>query len=308
MEPADTNLKHRSCFDLHAAGEGIDPLGEVAEQVVGWFLGKEERWENSPAIADCEREGANPLFWNYTMPEGYAGGRAPDFWPALSTRSTFDEEGDIASWTVEYDEPDATYEGRRWHTATNVSRLEDGGCRITTEASCYLTEGAIEELAPSMATPPFVRNILGLESCTASLNGLRIYPTAQRLSDDNVDDFLAQAANPNRAVPLVLFSTDARYGAAEYAKQLIRRCMGTANVYILDRSNLPLSHRVEELLGSQVEMGIPAVCHVLVGGKQAEAFGRADFASASPSECAYLLAREFIYQGEVPGTATAQQD
>ena len=34
MESAETNIKHRSCFDLHAASDDVDPLGEVAEQLV----------------------------------------------------------------------------------------------------------------------------------------------------------------------------------------------------------------------------------------------------------------------------------
>ena len=298
MESAETNIKHRSCFDLHAASNDVDPLGEVAEQLVGWFLGKEERWENSPAIADFEREGANPLFWDYAMPKDYTGGQSPDFWPALLTRSTADEEGSITSWTVEYDEPDATYEGRRWRTTARVERLDDGGCRFATESICYLTEGAPEELAAIMATPPFVRNILQLEGCTPSRNGVRLFAAPQRLDDDSFDDFATQVADPDRPLPLVLFSTDARYSATEYAKQLSRRSMGTANVYILDRKNFALSRRVEELLGSRVRIGIPAVCHVFVGGKPTEAFGREDFADVSPSECANLLAREFLYRGE----------
>lgn len=305
MESAETNLKHRSCFDLHAATSDVDPLGEVAEHLVGWFLGKEERWENSPAIADFEREGANPLFWDYAMPEGYTGGQSPDFWPALRTCSTADEDGDITSWTVEYDEPDTTYEGRRWRTTAHVQRLDDGGCRLTTESICYVTDGAPEELTAIMAVPPFVRSILQSENCTASCNGVRLYVTAQRLDDSNFEEFAAQVADPDRALPLVLFNTDARYGAAEYAKQLIRRAMGTANVYILDRSKLALSRRVEALLGSHTRIGIPAVCHVFVGGKPTEAFGREDFSDVSPSECANLLAREFLYRGEMPGTGQA---
>ena len=196
------------------------------------------------------------------MPKDYTGGQSPDFWPALFTRSTADEEGDITLWTVEYDEPDATYEGRRWRTTARVERLDDGGCRLATESICYLTEGAPEKLTAIMATPPFVRNILQLEGCTPSRNGLRLFAAPQRLDDDSFDDFATQVADPDRPLPLVLFSTDARYSATEYAKQLSRRSMGTANVYILDRKNFALSRRVEELLVSRVRIGIPAVCHV----------------------------------------------
>lgn len=302
--PFEPVVKHRSRFTLHPASNEVDTLGEVANVMVGWLLSKESRWEDSPAVADFEAQGG-PVFWDYSMPEDYAGGLQDDFWPALACASTTDETGDVTSWAMVYDEPDATYDGRRWHTHVYLERQADDSCTVMVESSCRLMVDDPAGIAPSLAATPFSQELLELEGCLAQAGSVRLLPNVGRLSADTFDAFAAEVADSGRAVPYVLFCTNGSYGTAEYAKQLSRRTPAMANVYILNHEDLDLWEKARPFLdpeGTAIEPEeVP--CRVYLPGGGVEEPGRALFAEFRPTSFASRIGREFLYAGEIPGVA-----
>ena len=304
MENDGLVVKHRSCFELHPTSGEVDTLGAVADLVVGWFLNKESRWDGSPAIADCEAQGG-PVFWDYSMPEDYAGGLQDDFWPALATASRSDESGDITAWVMEYDEPDATYEGRRWHTLVSLERLGDDSCRVGIESVCRSMDGDPEGVAPSLAALPFSRDLLELDGCVARVGATVLEPTVCRLTTEDFGDFVAQVTNPERTLPYVLFCTNRDFGTAEYAKQLARRAIAVANVYILNHEDADLWERAVPFLSSEGEPVTPeeVPCRIYLPGGETEDPDRILFREYRPSSLANRMGRAFVYTGEIPTVA-----
>lgn len=305
MENENLVVKHRSCFEIHPTSDEVDTLGSVADIVVGWFLNKESRWEGSPAIADLEAHGG-PVFWDYSMPEDYAGGLQDDFWPALATASQADEEGDITAWVMEYDEPDATYEGRRWHTLVSLQRLDDDGCRVGVESVCRSMEGDPDGVAASLAALPFSRDLVELEGCVAQVGTTRIEPGMHRLTAENFGDFVAQVADPERALPYVLFCTNRDFGTAEYAKQLARRTIAMANVYILNHEDTELWEVAAPFLSTGETPITPeeVPCRIYLPNGEVTEPDRNLFREYRPSSLANRMGRAFVYDGEIPTVAS----
>lgn len=307
MENENLVVKHRSCFEIHPLSDEIDTLGAVADLVVGWFLNKESRWEGSPAIADCEAQGG-PVFWDYSMPEEYAGGLQDDFWPALATASLADETGDITAWVMEYDEPDATYEGRRWHTLVSLERLADDSCRVGIESVCRSMEGDTEGVAPSLAALPFSRDLLELDGCATRVGATVLEPTVCRLTPETFGDFVAQVADPERAVPYVLFCTNREFGTAEYAKQLSRRAIAVSNVYLLNHEDQELWELAVPFLSGDGDPVTPedVPCRIYLPGGEVTDPDPALFREYRPSSLANRIGRAFVFAGEIPTVASVR--
>lgn len=304
MEHDGLVVKHRSSFEIHPLSSEVDTLGEAANLVVGWLLNKESRWDGSPAMADFEAQGG-PVFWDYSMPEDYAGGLQDDFWPALATASTADESGDVTSWVLEYDEPDATYEGRRWHTLVSLERLADDGCRIGVESTCRDTEGDPDGVAPSLAALPFSRDLLEIEGCRACVGTTPLEPAVVRLSAETFGAFAEQVADPERTLPYVLFCTNRDFGTAEYAKQLARRTIAVANVYIVNHEDPELWAVAQPFLSGE---GAPLTpeevpCRIYLANGAVEEPDRRLFREYRPSSFASRIGRAFLYGEAIPTVA-----
>lgn len=302
-----SSLKHRSSFDLYSTnGEG-DPFGAAADLVVGWLLQKEEHWDGSPIVADYERHGANPLFWNYAMPEGYQGGDyADDQWPALACASTTDDEGEVNAWVVEYDEPDTEHADRRWHTTIALERTQDDGCRVSTEVVCRRVEESDDPLPDIMAAPALIRSVLDLPWYVGKQGTTQLRTVPHKLSVQTFEYFVASLTDHERTVPLVLFCTGFNGKVPEHAKQLARRAIATANVYILDWSNDELRTKVQELFQRGTNAGEYACprssCRVYMpgidltdhnGSINHPSFNREALEAQRPSEFANTLAKGF---------------
>lgn len=302
LEPV---VKHRSCFVLRPISDGVDTLGEVANIVVGWFLSKESRWQDSPAIADFEEQGG-PIFWDYSTPSDYAGGLQDGFWPALACASRSDESGDITAWTMEYDEPDATYENRRWHTLVSLERLADDSCRVGIESNCRLTADDPVGIAPSLAALPFSRDLLELDGCLAQGGTVDLLPSVSRLTQDTLAAFEAEVADPGRTIPYVLFCTNDSYGTAEYAKQLARRTIAMANVYILNHDDLDLWEAARPFLDPERTALAPEdlPCRIYWPDGRIENPERQLFSDFKPTSLANRLGREFVFASEIPTVAS----
>lgn len=304
MEYDGLVVKHRSSFEIHPLSSEVDTLGEAANLVVGWLLNKESRWDGSPAMADFEAQGG-PVFWDYSMPEDYAGGLQDDFWPALATASTADESGDATSWVLEYDEPDATYEGRRWHTLVSLERLADDGCHIGVESTCRDTEGDPDGVAPSLAALPFSRDLLEIEGCRACVGSTPLEPTVARLTAETFGAFAEQVADPERILPLVVFCTNSTFGTAEYAKQLARRTIAVANVYIVNHEDPDLWAVAQPFLSGE---GAPLTpeevpCRIYLANGVVEEPELRLFREYRPSSFASRIGRAFLYSEAIPTVA-----
>lgn len=318
MSNTDVSLKHRSSFELYSTNEKGDPLGEAANLVVGWFLQKEERWDGSPIVADYKAHGANPLFWNYAMPEDYAGGPyEDDRWPAIACASETNDEGQIAWWVVEYDEPDANHDNRRWHSTVALERIENNGCRVSIEVTCRQPKNASEPMPDIMAAPALVRSILDLPWYVGKIGTTQLRTVPHKLSVQTFDYFASSLVDPERTVPLVLFCTGFSGSVPEHAKQLARRAIGTANVYILDWSNEELRAKEQALFARGTNAGEYACprssCRIYMPGINLEdhngslahpSYNREALDKLRASEFANTVARSFVPEQPVPTIAS----
>lgn len=319
---AYTILKHRAIFDLYAIKEDGDPFMAAAEQVVDWFVEKERRYDGSPIAEDFERGGAFPRALDYYMPEDYRGGDYDaDQWPALACASEHDERGILSAWIVEYDEPDAGHDDRRWHTTVRLERvLETGACRVAMQTTCRPLGEPTEPLPTTIAAPALLRTIIALPWFVAKVGPTQLQTVPNKLTVQTFDHFASALTDTERCIPLVLFCTGYDGKIPEQAKQLARRALGTANVYVLDWSNEPLRAKVEALFErgtaadqyacprSSCRMYMPGVDLTNPGASMShESWNREALQELRPSQFAERLARRFIPSEVVWGIAGAPE-
>ena len=307
---ADPNsrLRHRSSFEMHRAdGSGRDALQAVATVVVEWVLQKEASFNGSPVVEAVEEEGMFPLMWEFSTPGGYMGGDFDeDRWPALATDVRRDGAGEVACWVLEYDEPDANREMRRWHTTVCVERISADACRVSAQSMCRTYDEG-DELPETIATPSFVRSVAELAGFTAKVGPTPLAIVPVKLRCETFGQFSSALTDPARTLPLVLFSTGYDGKIPEQAKQLARRALGTANVYILDWSDEPLRDMLLELFARDTPAGQYACprssCRIYQPGidltnpnrsMSHESFTREVMAAQVPSKFAEGLAKRFI--------------
>ena len=319
---AYTILKHRAIFDLYAIKEDGDPFMAAAEQVVDWFVEKERRYDGSPIAEDFERRGAFPQALDYCMPEDYRGGDYDaDEWPALACASEYDERNVLVGWVVEYDEPDASHDDRRWHTTVRLERVaETGACHIAMQTTCRPLGEPSEPLPTTIAAPALLRTIIALPWFVAKVGPTQLQTVPNKLTVQTFDHFATALSDPERRIPLVLFCTGYDGKIPEQAKQLARRALGTANVYVLDWSNEPLRAKVEALFErgtaadqyacprSSCRMYMPGVDLTNPGASMShESWNREALQELRPSQFAERLARRFIPSEVVWGIAGAPE-
>ena len=306
----NSRLRHRSSFELtRAEGSLRDPLTSAAACVCDWVLSKESQYNGSPVLDDVEENGAFPMMWEYAMPEDYRGGDYDaDRWPALATATLRRaNDGAVRVWVLEYDEPDAKREERRWHTTVCLERISAESCRVSIQSMCRTLDEDDTELPETIAAPSFVRSLLDMPGFVAKKGTTPLAGAPIKLHTDTFDQFATSLTDPGREVPLVLFSTGYDGKVPEQAKQLARRALGIANVYILDWSDEPLR---EMLLGLFVrdepsgEYSCPrSSCRMYMPGVDLtdpnhsmghESFTREVMAAQLPSRFAESLARRLI--------------
>ena len=321
MSDSYTILKHRAIFDLYAIKEDGDPFMAAAEQVVAWFVEKEERYEGSPIAEDFARRGAFPQALDYHMPSDYDGGDYDaDEWPALACASERDEANVLTGWVVEYDEPDGPHDARRWHTIVRLSRTDAGACRVEMQTTCRPIAELAEPLPTTIAAPALLRTIIALPWFVAKVGPTQLQTVPNKLTVQTFDHFSAALTDAERRIPLVLFCTGYDGKIPEQAKQLARRALGTANVYVLDWSNEPLRAKLEALF----ERGTAAdqyacprnSCRMYMPGidltnpnasMSHESWNREALQELRPSQFAERLARRFIPSEVVWGIAGAPE-
>lgn len=317
MTNPHARLKHRSNFNLYSInGEG-DPFNAAAQLVIEWVVQKELAYGSSPVVDDLQKK-SFPKAWNYFMPEDYRGGDyEEDRWPALACMSWRDEEGNLERWIVEYDEPDASHDDRRWHTTVCLERGVNESCLVQIESVCRpLFEGG-EPLPETIAAPALVRNLIDLPWYVAKKGSTQLQTVPHKMSGQTFEHFKTALLNAERECPLVLFCTGYDGKIPEAAKQLARRALGTANVYVLDFSNDELREKVQELF----KRGTPAgeyncprsSCRMYLPGidltdhnksMSHESWNREMLQAIHPSKFAETLARRFIPNTPVPTIAS----
>ncbi len=311
MSEAYSVLKHRSSFDIHSLKEDGDPFMAVASTVITWVLQKEDGYTGSPVLDDLGGYSPFPRCWDYSMPESYAGGDYnEDRWPALACAAESDEEGLVTRWVVEYDEPDANHDDRRWHTVVCLERNEDDSCHVSLQSVCRPLENCAEPLPETIASPALVKAIVDLPWYVAKVGPTQLQTVPNKLSVQTFEHFKDSLLDPERKVPLVLFCTGYDGKVPEQAKQLARRALGYANVYIVDWSNEELRTKEQELFARGTSAGEYACpkssCRLYMPGvdltnphasRSHESWNREALAELHPSVFAERLARRLL-----PGT------
>lgn len=305
----NARLRHRSSFELvRAEGSLRDPLSSAAGLVCEWVLSKESQYNGSPVIDDVEERGMLPMMWDYAMPEDYDGGDYDDDrWPALACASVRDFDGVVQAWVLEYDEPDANREERRWHTTVCLERIDSESCRVSIQSMCRTLDEGDDELPETIAAPSFVRGLIDLAGFTAKKGTTPLVCAPIKLRTQTFDQFASALVDPGREVPLVLFSTGYDGKVPEQAKQLARRALGIADVYILDWSDEPLRDMLLALFVRDEPSGQYACprssCRMYMPGVDLtdpnhsmghESFTREVMAAQLPSRFAESLARRLI--------------
>lgn len=304
----DISLRYRTLFDLHPIREEGDAFGAACDMVAEWIIEKERQYTQSPIADDFEKRGAFPLAWSYSSPEGYHGGAYDeDRWPALACESRSDDDGNITCWIVEYDEPDLKHDDRRWHTTICLKLNNDDSCSVGVESICRLLNPGQEKLPEIVAAPSLVRMMLDIPWFVAKRNNTQLQTVPNKLSVQTFEHFSEALIDPHRTLPLVLFCTGYNGKVPEQAKQLARRAIGNANVYIIDWSNDELRQKEQELFKRGTPAGEYACpkssARMYVGGidltnpnrsRAHKSWDRAALEAQLPSQFAESLARRFL--------------
>lgn len=321
MTDAYSVLKHRSEFDLMSLKEDGDPFVTAAGLVVDWFVQKEQAYDGSPIVEDFDGRRVFPQAWDYAMPEDYCGGDfSADNWPALACASVRDDAGKVTRWVMEYDEPDARHDDRRWHTVVCLDRTSDEVCHVGVQSVCRPLGNCSEELPPTVAAPALVRAIVDLPWYVARAGSTQIQTVPNKLSPQTFEHFKDALVDPERKIPLVLFCTGYDGKMPEAAKQLARRALGTANVYVVDWSNDELRELVQNLFKRGTAAGEYACpkgsCRMYMPGidlenhnasMSHESWNREALAAIHPSQFAERLARRFLPSRPVTTIATMNE-
>lgn len=316
------SLRHRSTFDLHPLDEDGDAFLSAADVVVDWIVQKERRYGSSPVADDLGEGEAFPRAWEYSAPDHYRGGDFDeDRWPALASEAEHDDEGRVTRWILEYDEPDANHDDRRWHTVVCLQRVEGsegterGVCRISVQSACRLL-GRKGELPETIATPSLVRTLIALPGFEARVGTIALQTAPVKLDAESFERFAADLVDQKRKLPLVLFCTGYDGKIPEQAKQLARRSLGTANVYVLDWSNEGLRDGVQKLFERGTSAGEYACpknsCRMYLPhldlsnpnrSMSHKSWNRGEMQAVLPSKFAESLARRFLPSMPVPTIA-----
>lgn len=310
-------LKHRSNFDFYAIKDDGDPFMAAANLVVEWFVQKESQYEGSPIAADFSNGRHFPRGWNYSMPEDYEGGDYDDDrWPALACAAEKNDEGAVTTWTVEYDEPDANHDDRRWHTVIRLDRGMGEGdpCHIGMQTICRPLPNCTEQLPNTVAAPALLRDIVNMPWYVAKAGSTQLQTVPNKLSAQTFDHFAAALTDPGRKIPLVLFCTGYDGKMPEAAKQLARRALGTCNVYVVDWSNEELRNKELALFERGTAAGEyacpKASCRMYMPGVDLTdhnasmshlSWNREALAAVHPSQFAEQLARRFLSNTPIQG-------
>lgn len=311
-------LKHRSFFDLRPIQDDGDAFIAAARLVMDWVLQKEEEGYGSSPVVDDIGARPFPRAWCYSMPGDYLGGDyGADRWPALACDSARDADGDVVRWVMEYDEPDAGHDDRRWHTTVSLERGPEGSCRTAVQSMCRPLPSCTEPLPDTVAAPALVRSLVDLPWYVARAGSTQVQTVPNKLSPQTFEGFAASLTDPGRGLPLVLFCTGLDGKVPEQAKQLARRALGTCNVYVLDWSVTELREQEEDLF----RRGTPAdeyacpksSCRMYLPGvdltnpnasRSHRSWSREELAAVHPSVFAERLARRFMPNVPVPDIAS----
>ena len=232
--------------------------------MIDWLVQKELQYDGSPIVEDLDRRDPFPLAFDYHMPESYQGGDYnEDQWPAVACASQYDEDGALVRWIMEYDEPDAKHDDRRWHSTVCLERMggrsgdadgdevegstEPEACHVMMQTTCRPLANATEPLPDTIAAPALLRSFINLPWYVAKGGTTQLQTVPNKLSPQTFVHFSEALTDPGRKIPLVLFSTGYDGKIPEQAKQLARRALGNANVYVLDWSNEELREQVQTL-------------------------------------------------------------
>ncbi len=323
-------LKHRSSFDVRPIQQDGDPFMAVASLIVDWLVQKEDSYGGSPIAEDLGVDAPFPRAWDYRMPEDYYGGDYDlDRWPALCCASARGLDGEVDQWVVEYDEPDTSHDDRRWHSTICLQRVGGGegeeepssACRVSVQSVCRpLGEGAAP-LPETIATPALVRSIIDLPWYKSTIGPTQLQTVPNKLSAQTFASFAEALVDPQRRIPLVLFSTGSDGKVPEQAKQLARRAMGNANVYIADWSDEQIASQVETLFARGTAAGEYACprnsCRMYMPGvdltdhnasRSHQSWSRQEMAQLLPSKFAERLARRFIPSQPVKTVADLRRE
>lgn len=334
MSDAYVVLKHRAIFDLYSLREEGNPFMTAAELVIDWLVQKELQYDGSPIVEDLDRRDPFPLAFDYHMPENYQGGDYnEDQWPAVACASQYDEDGALVRWIMEYDEPDAKHDDRRWHSTVCLERMggrsggadgdeaegsaEPEACHVMMQTTCRPLANATEPLPDTIAAPALLRSFINLPWYVAKGGTTQLQTVPNKLSPQTFVHFSEALTDPGRKIPLVLFSTGYDGKIPEQAKQLARRALGNANVYVLDWSNEELREQVQTLFERGTSAGEYACprssCRMYMPGVDLsdphhsmshESWNREALEKLHPSQFAERLARRFLPSEVVPSIAS----
>ena len=120
---------------------------------------------------------------------------------------------------------------------------------------CRPLEGCAEPLPDTVAAPSLVRSLIELPWYEAKSGPAQLRAVPSKVSVQTFDDFAAELTDPTRTLPLVLFCTGYNGKMPEQAKQLARRALGVANVYVVDWSNDELRAKEQALFAKGTPAG-----------------------------------------------------
>ena len=177
------------------------------------------------------------------------------------------------------------------------------------ETTCRPTRELAEPLPETVAAPSLLRSIICLPWFASKVGPTLLQAVPNKVSAQSFDDFAQALTDPERTLPLVLFCTGYDGKMPEQAKQLARRALGLANVYVIDWSNDELREKEQALFERGTAAGMYVAGVDLTNhnaSRQHESWNRAALDAVRPSQFAETIARRLIANEKVPTIAMCE--
>lgn len=172
----------------------------------------------------------------FSYPEGWSGSGTTTASKAVCVDSV--EYDGTLCWAMELDEEDGSQWERRWHTRVGVSGGHDEA-EVNIQISYYTDRRAFREpRKPGPNVPRVLAELVGLEGCRTFIGGMQVCKKATYLTADSFEsEFLPTLTDQNRALPVVLVTTDFQGKEPIDIGYLADNLAGMAKVYVANFGN-----------------------------------------------------------------------
>lgn len=254
MRIESEQLHYRTRFELCPYDTTTPAIVPALRIIYRWVYEKERKSDTAVFEVLRSSEGQSAFLSDcFAYPHDYNGGINTSDEAYLCVRVLSARSGSgVEAWAMEYDEPDARFRYRHWHTRIGLSTTADGTCIVNAKVTFYTLPGyfGLCDLEPHANVPRFIKDIIRLNEYQSCIGETVAHSDALRLTANNfTSEFTENLLSSDREIPIVLIASDrdGKMPLKEVSK-LAYSLTGLANVYLLDRTKRGLNRALRKLL------------------------------------------------------------